>query len=27
VLDHTKIEGDIGADSRGRLGVKMEWDY
>src|SRR5262245_2985017 len=27
VLDHTKIEGDIGADSRGRVGVKMEWDY
>jgi translocation and assembly module TamB len=27
VLDHTKVEGDIGADSRGRLGVKMEWDY
>ena len=27
VLDHTKIEGDIGANSRGRLGVKMEWDY
>jgi translocation and assembly module TamB len=27
VLDHTKIEGDIGADSRGRVGVKVEWDY
>jgi translocation and assembly module TamB len=27
VLDHTKIEGDIGADSNGRVGVKMEWDY
>jgi translocation and assembly module TamB len=27
VLDHTKIEGDIGADSRGHVGVKMEWDY
>jgi translocation and assembly module TamB len=27
VLDNTKIEGDIGADSRGRVGVKMEWDY
>lgn len=27
VLDHTKLEGDIGADSRGRVGVKMEWDY
>jgi translocation and assembly module TamB len=27
VLEHTKIEGDIGADSRGRVGAKMEWDY
>jgi translocation and assembly module TamB len=27
VLDNTKIEGDIGADSNGRVGVKMEWDY
>jgi translocation and assembly module TamB len=27
VLRHTKIEGDIGADSTGRVGVKMEWDY
>jgi translocation and assembly module TamB len=27
VWDNTKIEGDIGADSRGRVGVKMEWDY
>ena len=27
VLDHTKIEGDIGADSNGRVGVKMQWDY
>ena len=27
VLDHTKLEGDIGADSNGRVGVKMEWDY
>ncbi|HEX9556659.1 MAG TPA: translocation/assembly module TamB domain-containing protein, partial [Reyranella sp.] len=27
VLDHTKVEGDIGADSNGRVGVKMEWDY
>jgi translocation and assembly module TamB len=27
VLDHTKIEGDIGADSTGRVGAKMEWDY
>ncbi len=27
VLDHVKIEGDIGADSTGRVGVKTEWDY
>ncbi len=27
VLDHIKIEGDIGADSNGRVGVKIEWDY
>ncbi|CAN5486975.1 hypothetical protein BH10PSE6_BH10PSE6_15710 [soil metagenome] len=27
VLKHTKIEGDIGADSTGKVGVKMEWDY
>jgi translocation and assembly module TamB len=27
VLDHTKLEGDIGADSNGRVGVKMQWDY
>jgi translocation and assembly module TamB len=27
VLDHVKIEGDIGADSQQRIGVKMEWDY
>ena len=27
VLDNTKLEGDIGADSSGRVGVKMEWDY
>jgi translocation and assembly module TamB len=27
VLRNTKIEGDIGADSNGRIGVKMEWDY
>jgi translocation and assembly module TamB len=27
VLEHTKVEGNIGADSNGRLGVKMEWDY
>ena len=22
-----QIEGDIGADSTGRVGAKMEWDY
>ena len=27
VLDHVKIEGDVGADSNGKVGVKMEWDY
>ncbi len=27
VLDHVKIEGDIGADSNGRIGIKTEWDY
>lgn len=27
VFDHVKIEGDIGADSNGRVGVKVEWDY
>lgn len=27
VLDHVKIEGDMGADSKGRVGVKLEWDY
>ncbi|MFO1157988.1 MAG: translocation/assembly module TamB domain-containing protein [Reyranellaceae bacterium] len=27
VIDHVKIEGDVGADSNGRVGVKMEWDY
>ena len=27
VLEHVKIEGDIGADSNGRVGVKVEWDY
>ena len=27
VLDNIKLEGDIGADSRGRVGVKTEWDY
>ncbi|TAJ27213.1 MAG: hypothetical protein EPO67_17580 [Reyranella sp.] len=27
VLDNVKLEGDVGADSNGRVGVKMEWDY
>lgn len=27
VFDNVKVEGDVGADSNGRLGVKMEWDY
>ncbi len=27
VLDHVKLEGDVGANSNGRVGVKMEWDY
>lgn len=27
VFKHTKVEGDIGADSTGKVGVKMEWDY
>ena len=27
VTQHTKLEGDIGADSNGKVGVKMEWDY
>lgn len=27
VLRRTKIEADMGADSKGRIGVKMEWDY
>lgn len=27
VLKHTKITGDIGADSMGKVGAKMEWDY
>ena len=27
VIDHVKIEADVGADSNGRVGVKMEWDY
>jgi translocation and assembly module TamB len=26
VFDNVKVEGDIGADSNGRVGVKMEWD-
>lgn len=27
VIDNVKVEGDVGADSNGRVGVKMEWDY
>jgi translocation and assembly module TamB len=27
VLENVKIEGDVGADSNQRIGVKMEWDY
>jgi len=27
VFRNTKITGDIGSDSTGRVGVKMEWDY
>jgi translocation and assembly module TamB len=27
VFPHVKVEGDIGADSNGKVGVKMEWDY
>jgi translocation and assembly module TamB len=27
VFKHTKVTGDIGADSTGKVGVKMEWDY
>jgi len=27
VFKNTKIEADVGADSTGRLGIKMEWDY
>lgn len=27
VFDNIKVEGDIGADSTGRVGVKAEWDY
>jgi translocation and assembly module TamB len=27
IFNHTKLEGDIGADSNGKVGIKMEWDY
>ncbi len=27
VLKHTKLTGDIGADSNQKVGAKMEWDY
>jgi translocation and assembly module TamB len=27
IMRNTKIEADVGADSTGRLGIKMEWDY
>jgi translocation and assembly module TamB len=27
VLKNTKLTGDIGADSTGKIGAKMEWDY
>ncbi|MND08698.1 hypothetical protein D3C83_314940 [compost metagenome] len=27
VLNNVKVEGDVGADSNGRVGIKMEWDY
>jgi translocation and assembly module TamB len=27
VLDHVKVEGDIGAETDSRIGIKMEWDY
>ncbi|WP_020694892.1 translocation/assembly module TamB domain-containing protein [Reyranella massiliensis] len=27
IFDNVKLEGDIGADSTGRVGAKMEWDY
>jgi translocation and assembly module TamB len=27
VFDNIKVEGDIGANSTGRVGVKAEWDY
>jgi translocation and assembly module TamB len=26
-LEHVKIEGDVGANATGRVGVKLEWDY
>ncbi len=27
VFKNTKVEADVGADSTGRFGIKMEWDY
>jgi translocation and assembly module TamB len=27
ILKNTKLTGDIGADSTGKVGAKMEWDY
>jgi translocation and assembly module TamB len=27
VFPHVKLNGDVGADSNGRIGAKMEWDY
>jgi translocation and assembly module TamB len=27
VFDNIKLEGDIGANSNGRVGAKAEWDY
>jgi translocation and assembly module TamB len=27
VFPRVKLTGDIGADSNGRIGAKMEWDY
>ncbi len=27
IFDNIKVEGDIGANSTGRVGVKAEWDY
>jgi len=27
IFRNTKVTGDIGADSQGKVGVKMEWDY